>query len=246
MTNPIKEKIAALLRRAASTDHHAEAEASMKLAHKLLEKHQLDMDEIELSDDPKSVDPLGIKETRRFEYGTPAAEKYELEATVAQYFGCRVLRFRQGKECIFRIYGTESSRTTHDAMFPYIWKQVLARAKDIAPSGCSRSESQRIKRDVSRALASRLWNLIAQRNLDRQEAAALSDSRALVLLDRDQQVHDWVDSLFDEIGEAKARKLKGPSKAAREAAAKISLARQVETEEDEELKPIAEVKRIAN
>lgn len=217
----MKSKIAALLRKAESTQFKEEAETFLAKARELMEKHQITI--VEGESDEK--DEFGLLRTNDFEIGTSAAIKYELQAAVAQFFGCRVFQIKSGKRAHMDIHGTDSALTTYELMFPFIWKQVRSLARSF---GVGQSQQRKLERDIARSLMSRLYLLRIENEANRQGSAASGSSTALALTSIDQRLDDFARSQYEKIGEAKKRNLKAPSQLSRLLANEVALDMQIQ------------------
>lgn len=217
----MKSKIAALLRKAESTQFKEEAETFLAKARELMEKHQITI--VEGESDEK--DEFGMLRTNEFEVGTPAVTKYELQAEVAQFFGCRVFQSQQGKRAHIDIHGTHSALTTYELMFPFIWKQVKSLAKSF---GTGQAQQRKLERDIARSLRVRLYILRKQNEADRQDSAASGSSTALALTSIDHRLDAFARSRYTKIEEAKKRNLQAPSQLSRLLANEVALDMQIE------------------
>ena len=217
----MKTKIAALIAKAKSSTHPEEQETFLAKARELMEKHQIDSIELETGSE---VDPIGTLKTTSFAIGTPAAVKYELGGWVAEYFGCTIILVKMGQRGWLDIHGSESSRTTYEAMFPYVWSQVLDLARANGPTA---KERRKLQRDISQALGIRLRRLKAEAKAARQVESSSGSKNALVLVDVESRVDDYVAAQYDSLGEGKSPKRKGPGSLGRTLAEQVSLANQV-------------------
>lgn len=124
----IVEKIKALLAKAASSDHQAEAEVFLAKAHELMEKHQLDAADLE-TDDPVDGEEYYTKGNVK------AAPDWDfmLIFAVAKYFGCKACRntTKDGKWTM-DLVGRESARVTAKAMHEYLVKTVRRLGREAA------------------------------------------------------------------------------------------------------------------
>lgn len=221
----IKNKIRALLAKAESTEHEGERDLFLAKAHELLEKHQLDL--FELDDE----DPIGwFTCDTRYQAG-PMAYKSQLHSMVAKFYGCRVVRqtqfFPTAKGgCIqgwyLDICGSESSRLTVEIMFPFIWDQVNKQAKWVAQESRGTINQSKAVREVAKALAVRINRMLNER---RNEPPKPGTSTSLVVVNA---IESAIKSKYTDLVTTRS---KGTStiSLAREAAAGISLSRQVNT-----------------
>jgi hypothetical protein len=121
----IVHKIKALLAKAASTEHQAEAEVFLAKAHELMEKYQLES--LDLDQD----DPVG--EDMVYPRNNPDGVDWDftLMFAVARYFGCKAIRLPQKpKGFIMGLTGRESARITATEMHLYLIAEVKRLAKE--------------------------------------------------------------------------------------------------------------------
>ncbi len=189
--NKIKTRIAALLAKARSTEHEAEAEAFLAKATELLEQYQLDIGDLTADNDP-ILNHMGLHAAE-----SGHAWRWKLYRAVAAFYGCKgiyvgtllkdaegkLVKDKQGKAIPayeYRIIVRESAIITTDLMYPWIVSQVRAAAKDIAKV-TGMSEQGQAKR-VGAALIARIWSLVAKNKADAPVSAAASRN-ALVTLE---------------------------------------------------------------
>lgn len=197
----IVEKIKALLAKAASTDHQAEAEVFLAKAHELMEKHQLEAHDLE-NDDP--VDGEGY-----YEKGNVAAAPdwdFMLIFAVAKYFGCKACRTNKGRKWIMDLVGRESARITAKEMHSYLVKTVRRLGREAVGTREFRimrpypreegmvywtgeyMNADQCARRIGNALRDRLW-MLARQN-EQPEPTTPSGKNALVTIDRVLAVYD--------------------------------------------------------
>lgn len=232
----MKSKIAALLRKAESSTFKEEAETFLAKARELMEKHQIDFSEGRAEVEEGTSNRIETNRTTAFDWGTPAAVRYDLEAAVAQFFGIRVLIFRVGKRAWYEFHGAQSALITHDAMFPFIWKQV---GKLASQNGATSATQRKLKRDISRALTERMGYIKARRDWETRRAAGTGTGTALVLVGIEDDIDAHIRKLYPDMGEAKARKLKAPSALATILAEEVALDAQVKSNEAAPARPLA-------
>lgn len=237
--SPIAEKIAALLRKAQSTNHPEEAETFAAKARALMEKHQISSAMVEATgEDP---DPMGTDRTNTYKKGSPASVKYELEIRVAKFYGCQVIvmNYEDTGRAHIEIHGPASARITHQAMFPFLWKQVCKKANDHTGD---KAEARKLQREIARAFGDRLIRIKEEQNQARVKAAP-TGSTALMVLDQIQaRTEDFVQDHYARLGleikPGKARRLTPPGYLARTLAEQIALDAQVEKDEDKDEDPL--------
>lgn len=210
----MKQKITKILEKAASTTSEAEAETLMAKARQMMEEHQIDASE------------LGEKElittwvTGEFQKGTIAQVKYRVEAEVSRYYGCRPIiitfAYLKGEKprALYEMSGPESALVTARLMFPFIWKQITAAARNEAKGmAWSDKEEKKLTRryteTISDALMERLQRLreVPAAPVARTEAA----KNALIVLGND--VDAYVAGRYPDLGEAKIRNSKADRRA---------------------------------
>jgi hypothetical protein len=174
----IKVKIAALLAKATSTSNEHEASAFMTKVHELLNKHQLDLEDILNQDDKVRVE-------RGVERGWVASWETTLRHRVAQFYGCKSINIhRAGGKCVDYV-GRESAIITTGLMLPWIKSQVLAAGRKLAAEDVSKrftlSQHQRF---VGNALNSRIAKLIREREAQDGEAMTEVARNSLMTLDQ--------------------------------------------------------------
>lgn len=209
----IKAKIAALLAKAEGTDNAHEAEAFMSKAMDMLDKYQLARWELGVAGDE-----MGQTAVWKTNLNPVTWRKYLIQA-VAAYYGATSLMVRDGKGMLdFKICGRESARITTEAMLPFLIDQVKAAGAKLAETDPTMNAKRHTRR-VAHALTIRLSKLTAERNEAKKGKA---QERALVLVD---ELESYMQSLNTKT--AKGGKI-GTTGSARDAADKISLAKQTE------------------
>lgn len=231
-------KIAALLRKAESSEHPEETETFLRKAKALMEKHQISLADLS-KEEKKAEDPMGSGRSKSYAPGTPASTKYLLISKVAKYFGCFIVleyhedaKGRRREEVVY--HGPLSARTMSEAMFPFIWNQVNYLAN---VHGKDRKEIRRLVRDISRSLSRRIENLISMRE-EKQKAQRQFGSTGTDLVVLDQIAQDterFALSIYnkEEFEYQDPKKFKPASDLARELAETVAIDPQVEDDEDQ-------------
>lgn len=215
----IKAKIAALLAKANGTDNEHEAEIFSAKAHEMMAEYQLQA--FDLGED----DPMGIWIGMTGNGSTPTW-KAHLTASIAQFYGCKVIRNKLGGDWKLAVHGRESARITAELMTPFIFDQCRAEAKRLKAAGHSGTTEQ-ITRLVANALNSRIWKLTQEQQAANRAAAESGSvsreaSQALAIV---EEVDAYIASLYSSLKAGIARHRK-TSADARDAANRVSLHRQ--------------------
>jgi hypothetical protein len=153
----IVEKIKALLAKAASTDSQHEAEAFLRKAHELMEKHQLEAGDLETDD------PIHKTAGARANGGASPDWDFQLMFAVAKYFGCKGIQYWSQKkldgtyvrsgEYVMWIVGRESARITAVEMHKYLVKTVRRLGRENATPN---QKADTLSRRIGRALQIRI------------------------------------------------------------------------------------------
>lgn len=173
----IKTRIQALLAKARSTEHEAEAELFMGKAMELLEQYQLDIGDLTDANDPIQ-NHMGLHAA-----ASGHAWRWKLYRAVGALYGSKgiyvqcslkddkgeYVRDKHGRlidAYEFRLIGRESAIITTNLMYPWIVSQVRDAAKAICKQHVAdgykpMSEQGQAKR-VAAALIARIWSLVAQ------------------------------------------------------------------------------------
>lgn len=209
----IKTTIAALIAKAQGTDNEHEAELFMGKALELLEKHQLDLGDLQDAGDPVAVN----KGKRR---GWVASWETSLFSSVARLYGCRVVRMNGFQTVQQDLVGRESARVTVELMFPFIRGEVMRLGKALAKDAPHMTTAQH-QRAVGNALILRI-NKLVRDNEPKDDAPKSVVANALVTKDRMDVV------IAEEYGELSAGRKStiNTTGTARSAAASIGLHRQ--------------------
>lgn len=238
----IKQKITKILEKASSTTHEAEAEALLLKAKRMMEEHQISAFEI-------GSDPFTRGRSAAFQKGTQAQLRYDLQASLADYLGLRVVittKARRADERVpyafWQFIGSESALITLEVLFPFVWKQVLELVRrsiegrgfhydrmgfftNKSPEALKKADHRRLLKDTVHALTLRLAYLRAR---DEAEERPSTTKNALVLIGG--ELDAYVANLFPNLKEAKEVTL-NPSDEALRLAASVRLDLQVEAEE---------------
>jgi hypothetical protein len=216
----ITSRIQALLAKASSTEHEAEAAAFMAKAQQLLEEYQIDLGTLADNDDPVHVFKAGLQMTDK----DPSWIK-KLYSALGTLYGCKVVYnpmwVRNQPGFRIELTGRESSTMTTDLMFPWVKSQCYAAGRRLAKEYPSMSAAQHSRR-VGNALVLRIYRLCQETKAAPKTEAA--QQNALVTIDRVEQV------FMEEYGEVEETKTRPISthQAAVNAASSIGLHRQVD------------------
>lgn len=216
----IKTRIQALIAKAQSSEHEAEAAAFMAKAQELLEQYQIDLGDLQDGDDPVKVHKSGLERTQK----DPTWHK-KLYTALGVLYGCKVVyaptmvRGQWG----FRIEltGRESAIITTELMYPWVKGQCEAQGRALSKEMGGLTSSQYARR-VANALVGRIYRLASENKVQPKTEAAAKN--ALVTVDRVEQVFQ------DEYGSNLKKTKSGRStttSSAIAAAEKIGLHRQV-------------------
>lgn len=227
----IAAKIQALIAKAQSTTHEAEAEAFMRKAQEMLEQHQINLGDLLDADDPVIVETEGFEQTE----ASPSWYK-DLYIAVAGMYGCKaVIDFRmlytsRGNNRYgygIELTGRQSAIITAQLMFPWIKQQCFEKGRQLVRDAYGYSDSNEEKkqaRRVGNALVQRIWRLVAIEKAKNQSTPATDVAKnALVTVDRVLQVYN---DHYQDLGKGRARGPTVTNAAARDAANSIGLHRQ--------------------
>lgn len=209
------EKIKALLAKAASTDNASEAEAFAAKAAELMDKYQIDTDQL-----GDAGDAIGEDTGYQTKEPKPVWQNYVASAT-ARYYGCSTVLSQRAAGTKTQFIGRESARITALEMLPYFLQTVNRLAREMVAEDAARGI-----RSHQRATANRIGlefaNRLLQLTPDRPAAATSAGGNALILLD---QQRAWLTEHYPNLGKSKSRGFSS-SQRHRDAAASIGLARQ--------------------
>lgn len=215
----IKSKIESLLAKAKSTDNKHEAGIFMAKAVELMNKHQIEIHDLDESDEVMFTDVNKQKTSIQ-------SWKIRLIHAVAALYGCEAIRWSNYNVHTsthvksMRIVGRESAVQTFELMFDFILKQVSKQAGILSKQPPFENR-QYMKREISKALSVRIWGIIREREKAEKEIK-VSHTSALVKV---SEINAFVAANF-KVDKGKAAVIKTTS-AARDAASKVSLAQQV-------------------
>lgn len=226
----IIERIKALLAKAKSTTHEAEAEAFASKVKELLEREQLSLDDLDDAEDEIRYDQCAY-EQKESNY----AWIKELFGATARFYGCKVAYGWKGGPWndqredfdnwdTVELIGRDSAIITAQLMHPYLVKAVRKKARELheqmgqSVNGAARS--------IGAALIRRLRQLAPPFESAKTEAGkGLIKLNRMVALEREH----WPDLGKASRGATKTNRL------AMDAAAKIGLHRQTGQEEVHQL-----------
>ena len=225
----IAAKIQALIAKAQSTEHEAEAEIFMAKAMEMLERHQIDMGDLLDADDPVIVETEGFEQTE----SSPSWYK-DLYVAVGALYGCRsvinpkLIHTSRGNArwgFSIELTGRQSAIVTAQLMFPWIKQQCFEKGRHLVREhlGVSdQNEEKKQARRVGNALVQRIWRLVHAEKVKNAEPVTAAARNALATIDRVDQVFN---DHYGELGKSKNRPTVTNS-AARAAAGSIGLHRQ--------------------
>lgn len=215
----ITARIKALLAKAQSTEHEAEATAFMAKAQQLLEEYQIDLGSLEDGDDPVRVFTDGLQRTQK-----DATWHKKLYTALAVLYGCKVVYspawVRNQPGFTIELTGRESAVVTTGLMYPWVKSQCEAQGRALAKDYPNMTASQHTRR-VANALVNRIYRLAQTEKVQPRTVAAAKN--ALVTVDRVEQIFN--DHYGNSLSKSRSRSIVS-SAAARDAANKIGLHRQ--------------------
>lgn len=217
------DRIKALLAKAKGTDNEHEADTFMAKAMELMERHQIDLTQLDDAADP-------IAERAGFEQNEGShVWVRNLYCDLARLYGARtyfdcVLDARTFKRKIkVQVIGRESAKVTVDLMHPFVVKQVREQAKKLAPITGMSVQGQ--AKRIGAALRHRIWKMIREQESAEGMAIKTEAARKNALVTTNQTV-----ALYEQITEGFSTRKGGRSVTdglARAAANQVSLARQM-------------------
>lgn len=217
----IMERIQKVLNKAQGTDNEAEAEMLMAKVQAMLEEHNftmLDLDNLE------EVDPVGT-EKHVFKYRVNDSWMRKLSHAVARYYGCETVHSydpyaKHTKMVSFT--GRQSNRETVKVMLPYVKKRVLEEGRKLHKEKPFEYTSDRMAaRHIANAKVSQIWVLIRE-NEARQEELTKGTGTELVPV---SEIEIAQNEAFPNLTKGRATTTR-TTRAAQEAASKITLNRQ--------------------
>jgi hypothetical protein len=230
----IAAKIKALIAKAQSTEHEAEADAFMRKAQEMLEQYQLDLGSLLDADDPVIIDEKGFEQTE----SSPSWYK-DLYIAVAALYGCKaVIDYRMLNTARgnlrpgygIELTGRESAIVTTQLMFPWIKQQCFEAGRKVWREATIKhygyevpdaNNEKKQARRVGNALVQRIWKLV--RANEARPPVTEAAKNALITVDRVLQVYN---EHYQDLGEARKRGTVATNAAARAAAEGIGLHRQ--------------------
>jgi hypothetical protein len=231
----IADKIRALIAKANSTEHEAEAAAFMAKAQELLERHQLDLGDLQDADDPVVINTTGFEQTE----SSPSWYK-DLYVALGALYGCKavmnptLIKTSRGNTrwgYSIELTGRESAIVTAQLMFPWVKEQCFAKGRQLfrdrmaslnMPTVKDANEERKQARRVGNALVHRIWGMVRAEQAKNEGPKTEAAKNALVTQDRVLQVYN---DHYGELKEGKGRSTT-TNMSAREAANSIGLHRQ--------------------
>jgi hypothetical protein len=205
--NKIKDKIRALLAKAQGTDNANEAEAFLAKASELMERHQLELFELNVED------PIGMTKGVDAQPGPPSY-KSDVQRALAKFYGARpVINCKANGHWTIEICGPESSRLTTELMTDFVWQQVNDQAKKLVTPYCNK---QAAIRQVAKALCDRIYTELKERKVKQVNDGT---SSSLVVMDA---VQLWIEKHYQNLSKTKSQ-AKRIGLSAMDAAKNISL-----------------------
>ncbi|UPT53333.1 DUF2786 domain-containing protein [Synechococcus phage Ssp-JY38] len=176
----IKAKIAALLAKAEKTDNAFEAETFMAKVNEMLEKHQIEMHELHVDNDPMGQTDGDV--TRSHEWPS------RLGFALAELYGAKMLRYTYKNvkaRYKWRVVGRESARVTFEMLYPFVMSQVRQRARAMARTYAI--TPAKAEREIGTALEQRIWRMVR----DAEERREVAVGKGLIpVSDVDAYIHD--------------------------------------------------------
>jgi len=218
----IKDKITKILAKAQGTSNEAEAAIFLAKAQELMEKHQIDLDDL------GEADPMGKFVGLTGTSSSPTWMRH-LMNQIATFYGASTVRTftrRDGKD-MFDLYvvGAESARITVELMYPFIIEQVRKEGRASAAKMGLASEAA-IRR-VANALTLRISEMNRQARQERQGPAGevRNETARNALIVRGTALSRYLEQEFGQL-KSSARRSISTNSVAREAAGRVSLHRQ--------------------
>jgi hypothetical protein len=214
MSNSIKDKISKILAKANGTDNEEEAAIFLAKAHEMMEKHQIDLDDL------GQDDPMGRYVGLTGTSSSPTWMRHLLNQ-VAVFYGATTVRTFRGKYFDTNVCGAESARMTTELMYPFIVEQVRAEGRKEAKNMGLPAEAA-IRR-VANALVHRLAEMNAKERVKNPLARTVSAKNALAI--RGTALTQYLESEFGTLRSSKGRGT-STNAVAQAAAGRVSLHRQ--------------------
>lgn len=220
----IVNKIKAIIAKAKSTQHEAEAETLMAKAFKLMQEHQVDG--IDLNED----DPMGTDRGDPRPKSGPSSYKPKLSMALGKYYGCKVVweaapvtsvKEARSPKYHVAISGPQSARVTHALMLEYVWDQVVEKAAALAAEG--QGDRGQMVRHITNAL---IWRIQALTKEQQTQAVPTEAARnALVKIGTELEAY-YAERYGDRLKTGRASITRARHSAV-DAAAGINLSRQM-------------------
>jgi hypothetical protein len=193
----IKSKIAALLAKAEGTDNEFEAASFMAKVNELLEKHQIEMHEVRQAQGDQ--DPMGRQKGETNIYASMLWAR-QVAGSLAQYYGCRYIYWKNKNHFSYEIVGRESARMTFELMLPFVISQVRQQAKRINVGRYNATTKSVMEREVGQALWVRISRLVRSAE---QHRIVLTGKGLIPVSDLDAAVSDFFPNVKKSKGKAK-------------------------------------------
>jgi len=209
MSKEFIQKLQALKAKAESSEFKHEADAFMKKVRDLLDRHNLNMSDLNQSEE----NPMGEDKN------AGAWRKYEgwqsnLITAVARLYDCEIIYTTRANEVKATVIGRLAARTTFHVMWPFILEQVKMRAKHLD------ERPQKARRQIGNALTLRIYREISKRESAPNKNGA---AEGLIII---SEIDDWIKNNHTDAKDARPSKA-STSVQALQAANKISLAEQL-------------------
>lgn len=189
----IVEKIKALLAKARSTDHEAEAEAFFAKAYELMTNYQLDIGDL-FTGDPMGQDDVYFRANRG---GVDWDSR--LMFAVARYFGCKAIQECNKSNYWVTLVGRVSARVTAVEMHKYLVTTVRRLGREGAAEMGVKPDIA--ARRIGVALQSRL-NALAKEQSEAEAPGTKFAKNALVTTD---ELRNWVEKHHPNLHSIKGR-----------------------------------------
>lgn len=153
----IAQRIAKIIEKAESTNNASEAAMLMDNAHKMMEKHGLDLLSVDKLNDQ---DPVGHEHNG---VEVNSSWKRRIAVSVAKFYGVNsVAVFGNGKKVHLTLVGRLDARETFKVMFPFVLGQINALAAGGVKEGKYPTKGK-AERRISNALCSIIYRMVKER-----------------------------------------------------------------------------------
>lgn len=214
----VAEKIRKLIAHADSTAHPEEADAFMSKAHALMQAHGLSLLELgRLGEDPVGLDKDATTHSAAYGFMTKVA------SAMAEYYGCKIVLTRRGKDESYTVAGRESARITFLLMMPFVHRQIMQLGREGFNAGKYANRMQAVTR-IGNAVALRIWDMCKQE--EKATVAAGRDTTGINALVPVDIIQAAIDEAFPKLRKGKSSSLTTDSYS-KMAAAKVNLSSQV-------------------